>query len=941
MKKTLLIWICVISYCSSLSAHGIHQPVFYLDSICTYKDLTAKHVSYWIDEAEDKDINYIIQNEHRLDFLPSVTALPKTKQVFWCKWQIQNVMKEPTVVQNWILNIGKADYMDVYFVNTAGKVVEHQRVGELVPMSEKALYRKHIRERIPFSLPTGELTTMYIRMQRICGFPPKIRLELYQQDFYKRDDYQNKAPVRWLFFGMLFTLAFLGIGFYPITDDKAFFYYGVFLLSLGAYMIDAFFNKYGSWSFFREHPKWIMYWVYAIITVMNVSHVLFIREYISSKIYFPRWDRLARYVVWGNIIVGVGAIVFYGWTTDEFLTDKVIIPVIIATYIFLFTIIIPILKYRRWSVENLLIFISVTLFTVAVLINAISIFNGTNLRLVETQLLLTLVILIFAIGLAFGLAYRLHRHQKETQEVLRLQDLNTMKAQFYQNITHEFRTPLTVISGLTEQLKDDASISRAPAIAKKITTIRRNGKNLLNLVNRLLEMARLETGKMELTMGNGDLVLYLRYLVESIETFAEQKQVKLQVLTNLESLTMDYDQEKIRQVMYNLLSNAIKFSNDNGRIKILIEKKIYQNKAHLLVQVKDEGIGIAAKDLIQVFDRFYQAKQNKTAKNEGSGIGLALTRELVQLMKGEIRLESELGKGTVASLYLPITNEAPAHEQAAPVVEEAKVEASKSETQLVSKKTVLVTDDQTPLVLLVEDNWDVLEFVQGVLDKTYQIEIARDGQQGIDQAIEKIPDLIISDVKMPEKNGYELTAFLKNDPRTSHIPIILLTAKNTEQDKIEGLTHGADAYLTKPFSPEELEIRVRNILAHRQKLQEKWTQMQATSDLPENSLSEKDRNFLEQLTTFIEDNIADEDLDVARMQRAVHMSRPQLHRKLKAITGLSAAKFRKKIRMQKAYKLLKEKNETVAEIAYQVGYKYPTHFSSDFKEAFGMPPGQV
>ena len=929
----------ILLFLTSFQFYGQSQslPIFKIDSVKSYTNFTAQYASYWIDEAATVDINYILKNEAQLNFQAVDPKLPNTKKVTWCKWRVQNVIRDPAVVNNWFMDVGKADFGDVYFVDTSGQIVEHHVIGELVPMSEKSLYKKHFVERIPFSLTHSQPISMYIRMQRICGFPIQLKLELHQTDFYNREGYQTKVPERWLFFGMLFTLGFLGLIFYLTSRDKAFLYYGLFLVSMGAYMVDAFFNHFATFTIFREHPKWTMYWVYGLVTLMNVSHVMFIREYIRSKINFPKWDRVAYFVVILNILMGIGAIAFYAWTTDEFFTDKVIIPLIIATYIFLFTIIVPILWYKQWSVENFLIFTSVTLFTIAVLINAISIFKGTNLRFVETQLLLTLVILIFAVGLAFGLGYRLHRAQRERLEVQRLSDLGELKAQFYQNITHEFRTPLTVISGLTEQLKEETSVSRFPKISKKIETIRRNGENLLHLVNRLLEMARLETGKAEINMGYGDIILYLRYLLESIESFADQRNVKLQMLTKLESLEMDYDQEKLRQVITNLLSNAIKFSKENGTVTMLLEKAMHKNIPQLLIRVKDEGVGIASEDLPHVFERFYQGDKSYASTNQGSGIGLALTKELVNLMDGHIKINSELGKGTVVDLYLSIREEAK---------ETASYTNNKSftKTDVPTKEKIspFITDgEQKPLILLVEDNRDVLDFVKSILDKNYQIEIARDGQQGIDTAIEKIPDLIVSDVKMPVKNGFELTEELKNDARTSHIPIILLTAKNTEKDKMEGLTYGADVYLTKPFAPEELEVRIHNILSLRQKLQAQWSRVKVSPENEEESISEKDLSFLDTLTQFIEANIADEDLDVARMQRAVHMSRPQLHRKLKALTGLSAAKFRKKIRLQKAYSLLQENENTIAEVAYAVGYKHPSHFSSDFKEAYGKSPGSV
>ncbi|MFT5263401.1 MAG: signal transduction histidine kinase/DNA-binding response OmpR family regulator [Polaribacter sp.] len=932
-------------FCFSISTDG-QLPVFQIDSIKSYESLATEYGSYWIDESEQMDIQSILQKEASLDFQPIGAGIPNVKKVFWAKWQFQNVMKDPGLVKDWILDIGKGDYVSTYMVNSSGQIVEQQQVGEFVPMSKKQLNKRHFVERIPFSLYTNEVMTMYIRLQRVSGFPPKIRLSIHQQDFYYREGYQDKVPQRWLFFGMLFTFAFLGLICYPITRDKAFLYFGLFLFSVGLYMVDAFFNIFGNVLFFRESPKLVMFFTYGIVTLMNVSHLMFIREYIASRANFPKWDRMARVVLYLNIAMGVVAWGIYGFTFDEFFTDQIIIPFIILTYLFLFTVMGPILRYRKWSVENLLIFTSLLLFMLAIIINAISILKGTNMRLVETQLILTLVILIFAVGLTSGLAYRFVRHQRKQLELVRLKDLNDMKARFYQNITHEFRTPLTVISGVTKEIQQDAMISRSPDISKKVEMINRNGNNLLELVNRLLEMAKLETGMVKLKMAKGDVIRYIRYLVESIGSFADSRKVRLQYLTNLEEMTMDFDSEKLRQVLYNLMSNAVKFSNENGVVKIFAEKVNYKGQQHLLIKVKDDGVGISKKDLPQVFDRFYQGDKGKVTVDQGSGIGLAYVKELLSLMKGNILLESELGKGTVVEVYLPITTDAPVRQQE--VVSRPKVEEDNKiiDSNTNTKPTFLPEGETKPLILLVEDNWDVLEYVKGILDKKYEVAIARDGQEGIDKALELIPDLIISDVMMPHKTGFELTAELKNDERSSHIPIIILTAKDSDEAKLTGLLRGADVYLTKPFSKEELEIRIHNILALRQKQQEQWLRAQSTGNKEvgssENAISEKDQAFLNKLSDFINTNIAEEDMDVARMQRAVQMSRPQLHRKLKALTGLSAAKFRKKLRLEKAYILLQsDEDKTMAEIAYAVGYKHASHFSSDFKAAYGLSPGEV
>jgi signal transduction histidine kinase/DNA-binding response OmpR family regulator len=915
-------------------------PALQLDTIMTYRDISANHAEYWITQEDSLDINFILKNESSLNFKPVGNGLPNTKEIFWCKWQVQNMIKDPSVIKNWILDIGKADMGEVFFIDTSGRIINHQVFGELMPMSLKSLSKKHVVERIPFSLPTNEVITIYIKLQRISGFPPQLKLEIHQLDFYKRDNYLNKSAFRWMFFGLLFTLSLIGIGVFGVTKDKAFLYYGLFLFGMSGYMIDAFLNVYGNMSPMREHPILVMYVVYFLVTIMNVFHINFIRAYIKSGVNFPKWDKVAHYVMWINVAFGVIAWGVYFITTDEFFTDKIIIPVIIATYLFIFTIIIPIIWYRKWTVENLLIFASVTLFITAILINTISIFQGTNLKIPETQVILSLVILVFSIGSMMGLAYRSHQHQKEKLSIQRVKDLSEFKTKFYQNITHEFRTPLTIIKGVTNQITSETVVNRFPELGRKLEMVNRNADNLLSLVNRLLKLSELESGEMKLDYKNGGIIMYLKYLVESIETFAESKNIQLQFLTKMETLNIDYDEEKIRQILYNLISNAIKFSDRNSKVKVIVESVLSNNLPHVLIQVKDEGKGISQKDIALIFDRFFHGEQPDNF-HQGSGIGLALTKELIILMNGEIVIESKEGIGTLVKLFLPITNGVEAkHENIiTPSLEEFNYENTPNLAH--RKNESFIKNDQAPLILLIEDNWDVLEYLKSILENNYQIEVARDGQEGIEIATEKIPDLIISDVVMPKMNGYQVLEFIKEDEKTSHIPFILLTAKVAQQDKLDGLTLGADAYLTKPFDKEELELRIRNLLAARKVLQEKLAQSNKTRTNDLSELNEKDQQFLTKLTDFIEQHISEDDLDVVRLQRAVKMSRTQLHNKLKALTGLSATKFRKKIRMEIAYKMVKEKTKTISEIAYDVGYKYPSHFSNDFKITFGMTPSEV
>ncbi|MFK8104022.1 MAG: ATP-binding protein, partial [Saprospiraceae bacterium] len=859
-------WMLIILFLFPILAKSNQLPVFQLDSVKIYKKLAEKYASYWVDESGSIDIEELLSREKQLTFQAVGTGLPNLKKVFWCKWQIQNKLLDPNAVKNWTLDIGKGDYIEVYFVNPAGQIIEHQTIGELMPMSKKSLYQKHFVERIPFSLIANQTITMYIRLHRISGFPPQLQMELYQRDFYERENYHHQVPLRWMFFGMLFTFFFFGMGVFLATKDHTFLYYALFILGLGGYLVDAFFNVFGNILFFREYPMAIMYLVYALVTLMNVCHIMFIRSYINSSVNFPTWDRMASYIVFINLaLLGVAWGIYY-FTTDEFFTDKIIIPVIILSYFFLISIVFPILRMKKGSIENYIILTSTSLFTISIFVNAISIFNGTNLRILETQLILLAVILVFSLGLAISLAYRFHRHQKEKLKLTRLQDLNVMKAQFYQNITHEFRTPLTVIKGMAQEIQEEILEKQQHKLSPKLEMIQRSGNNLLDLIDKLLSMAKLEKNQAQLNLQHGNLIIYLRYLLDSLVPFAKTKNVELQFVSQESNIWMDYDEEKIRQIFYNILFNAIKFSKQNGLVSVTIEVLDKDSTPKLLLSIKDNGIGIAQKDLALVFERFYQVPKTLSSSSQGSGIGLALTKELLELMDGKIILQSELHKGTTVKISIPIQQKLSV--QASQVLgnEHHFIEegSSKKQHNLSNPKlNNLPIAPSRPQVLLIEDNQDVRTYLISILEKEYELFIAEDGQKGIDIALDKIPDLIISDVVMPNKNGYDVCRILKNAAQTSHIPILLLTAKTTKEDRIEGFTQGADAYIVKPFEKKELKLILQNMLAHRQKIQKRLVEVPPQQYAAVEDVSAKDRQFLKRITNYIQDNISNENLDVA------------------------------------------------------------------------------
>ncbi len=543
----------------------------------------------------------------------------------------------------------------------------------------------------------------------------------------------------------------------------------------------------------------------------------------------------------------------------------------------------------------------------------------------------------FILGTFYAFYHFQLKRKLEQQESIRLRELDTLKTRLYTNITHEFRTPLTIILGMIDNIR---------GFNQERSLIKRNGKNLLRLVNQLLDLSKLDSGSMKMDTIQADVINYLRYLTESFYSLAKERKIELTFTTNLEELIMDFDEGKMQHIVYNLLSNALKFTPEKGKVNFHTEKARKNGQDMLRIKVQDNGIGISEKKFPHIFDRFYQADNSTTRKGEGTGIGLALTNELVQLMNGTISVNSIKGEGTTFTIWLPIQNKAALSKLSSEI--EARKDLDKglipgsleSTNGYYYKQQATLMDTEKPLLLIIEDNKDVATYTRSILQSQYEIRWVQNGKLGIEQALEIIPDIIICDVMMPEKDGFEVLAALKNEDRTSHIPIILLTAKADYDSKLEGLEGGADAYLAKPFRKEELMIRLEKLIELRKKLQTYYTNP-IDHQIPKKLRRPKEDAFLHKAINYIQSNLSDPRFGNAELALKMTMSESQLHRKLKAITGKSLAIFIRSVRLQKGKELLETTHLSVSEIAYELGFADPAYFSRTFSKEFGMPPSKL
>lgn len=526
----------------------------------------------------------------------------------------------------------------------------------------------------------------------------------------------------------------------------------------------------------------------------------------------------------------------------------------------------------------------------------------------------------------------------ERLKAKKLHELDMMKLRFYTNISHEIRTPLTLILGPLEKMLNNA----IPETEMKghVEVMHRNASQLHQLINQLLDFRKLETGNLKLNLTCGDMVSFLSGIVSSFDKYAEEKEIELKFNSLKKEITTNFDSDKLGKIMNNLLSNAFKFTGKGGKISVNLALVFdsddndpvgdASDKRIIEITVKDTGIGITDSNLEKIFTRFFQVDEG--AKQTGTGIGLALTKELVKLHNGHISVQSKQGKGSKFTVHLPY-EETSGHEPALPAGPD--IQDNGAGVRRIEDLTAETIPLGRKIMLLIDDNPDVRYFIRSHFNSNYQVLEAENGLEGWNIALKTIPDIIISDVMMPDMDGFEFCRKIRKDERTSHIPIVLVTALGSREHEIEGLSHGADDYITKPFDLVILQTKVENILSVRQSLRQKYTSEMLLQ--PKNIiLSSPDERFLQKAIEVVENNISDPELDIERFASEIGVSRMQLYRKLDALTEMTVKEFVRSIRLKRAAQLLVQKKLNVSEVAYAVGFKDLSHFRKCFKQEFGM-----
>jgi signal transduction histidine kinase/DNA-binding response OmpR family regulator len=839
------------------------------------------------------------------------------KYTYWLHWSVENVSEDSI---SFMYRGNSVDSITLYIQNTSGRV-ELLHAGRWTNGTEGEIqFPFSSRLAIPLSIAPKSELKIWIKLWNEYAFNDRFYARLYPSELEIRsysNAYMRHKGFLIGFYSILLFLFVFNLVLYVQNKDKSFLYYALYVLFVFLYFLressyfDHFthftpivFYQYRYYSIFglsmlifyflfidhfidakNKHPtfhRYIMLMVaftvvhlivLQIVKTIDVNlgyQVMHYGRYISLPFHLlgiiwmlTKKDRMVRYVLIGTGLLFAGGTMtflegYIGWTTDKWWD---------ADQIFAFSGVLA----------------EVCFFTIVL---------GRKQFLVQQEKLKAENDLIYS--------------EKEAQQ---LKELDQIKTSFFTNITHEFRTPLTVIKGLTDDLKGR---QRYQQDEKKLQTIHQNSDRILDLVNQLLELSKLESGKQRIQYVQADIILFLKYLTDSFQSLAHHKKIMLGFYSNSEELFMDFDQEKIQRILSNLLSNALKFTDQYGQIKVSAESIDNQ----LIVKVNDTGKGIPSENIPHIFDHFYQVKKDDY---EGTGIGLALVRELVQLLNGTIKVTSEIDQGTTFTITLPIQRQAIRQE-----IKRPSAVAITSKDAFVSSPLI---DKEKAKILLIEDNQDILNYLISILANDYDVETAKNGQLGIEKVQTWSPQLVLCDIMMPKMNGYEVCETLKSDAAMAHIPIILLTAKATQTDRLEGLARQADAYLKKPFDKAELLLTIQNLL-----------QRQAILQSPFDTI---ETDFINQFKAVVQSHLSDENLTLIHLCKYLNIGKTKLTQQVKLATGKTPAQYVRQLRLQHAYYLLKTTDSSVKEVAYDCGFSSVSAFSQGFKEEFGQNASEV
>lgn len=783
---------------------------------------------------------------------------------------------------------------------------------------------------LPFTLYEGETKTFYVKLkfnESNCSNSCHIRLRTMPAKTFELEE-QNTVAAQSFYAGLMLLLSLVSIILFYIFRERFFLWYSLLMCAFTAYFLTVSNTLELLFNFYENDFS------HSLISHFAMGIVAFASLFVVNYLNLSGRNRKLHL---GYLGVALGVCLFpylaklfiSPWNSVALISDR------LTLCWTLLSIGIIIWSTRQGDRASKILLASTLGLALGAIVYILGL-GGTLPSSPITNHSFQMGTVLFSGVLFYGMFERINSIRSEKA---RMEELDELKSKFFANISHEFRTPLTLVMG---PIKDVLENTKSPQDRGRLKLAYSSAERLLQLINQLLDLSKLESNKMQLRTSEYNLADILKGISMSFESLATRKHIQYNFIAQKEYIPVYVDKDKVENIFFNLLSNAFKFTEENGEISVLVT----DNQNHVEVMVRDTGMGIAEERLPDIFNRFFQGGNVAAHDQEGTGIGLALVKELVELHSGEVRVESKEGEG---STFTVAFQKGSAHLEPHEIVNLPDEESAASSevnagAALPEALAVSVIDEvdvrELPIVLIIEDNAAVRNYIKDFLVNSFRIVEATNGQEGIDKAFEILPDLIISDVMMPQKDGYEVCATLKTDERTSHIPVILLTAKVASEEKLKGLETGADDYLIKPFDTRELGVRVRNLIDSRTNLRKKFSESEGF-ETQQASFNKLDQAFLKKVHECIEAYLSDEQFGVEFLAQEVGLSRSQLNRKLRALTDMSPNKLIQSVRLQKAKAMLLAGAGSVSEVAFETGFNSTAYFVKCFGDKYGQTPGSL
>ncbi|AWV98204.1 ATP-binding protein [Arcticibacterium luteifluviistationis] len=905
-KKSILSVILLL-----LGAHLSAQPILLSENI-KYNESISSHVMFFEDTTGEMDIAEVVkagftENQGRNNFI-----IPFSDHAFWFKVDFE---KETDTSDDWV----------IWFTN---ELIENLEFYEYDSLTSSYILadswnvltsrNKFFKGQEPFfDFKLRDKTTLYFKLKSERALVLTMRVS--PSDLKAKISMSNFGRITFVNGLLIFRLLLvLTLGLFVIND-----------IGFRAYSVLVLIKSLGYWGLINAITPAI---ITNPISAQKLNFLLYTSSPIGTVIFslavlpffeLPSWFKKVLYL-FAFLTVGVNVLVQfdYSWQYLRMGVGVSVLSGLFIVFIFGYSVLkkLPIQKY--YAIPFLLGLISYLLMNMRILFQ------------VQIPLASTIAFFLFAAEI-FIFIFFLGRIFKETQlkhfmateklkneeiQSVKLLELDNLKTSFFTNISHELKTPLTLISGPVEELR-----KKYPE-EKLLGMIGPNLGRLKQLINQILDIQKIEAGKQELNIVKKDLAKHLRMQVFAFHSLAEAKELSLNFTQNKNEFLAYFDEDKLNKIIDNLLSNAIKYTAAHGDVKV---KVVFHKEPHKLqISVEDTGYGISEKDLPFIFDRFYQVDNDNY---QGSGVGLALVKELVTLLKGTIDVSSQLNKGTSFLVSLPVDKK---------TWNGFNIETKEELDSFENSTVPLERDSEKDLILLVEDNEDMQFYLKTIFEDEYEIIQAFNGLEGIEKANQEVPDIIICDLMMPLMDGFEFSKKIRGQVTSSHVPIIMLTAKSSKESRMESFDIGIDQYMTKPFDADELRGVVKNKIENRKKLRTYFSEGERDIDDSGLSVSPLERVFIDTLNDFLEHNYSNSTLSVMDMAERMEMSDTQLRRKLKNISGYSPNEYLRKFRLKKAEQLLKRGNKSISEIAFEIGFENLSYFSKIFQQEYDCLPSE-